>query len=145
MPKETLYNKKNKDELLKDLQKENFNRITLSFYKYTQLNNLDKLRDALYKEWNSMNILGRVYIAKEGINAQISLPKNKLDRLRIHVDSIKGLKDTLFKIAVEEGSSFIKLVIKVKNEIVAYNIPETEYDMTKIGKHLNYKDLPTTI
>ena len=145
MPKETLYNKKNKDELLKDLQKENFNRITLSFYKYTQLNNLDKLRDALYKEWNSMNILGRVYIAKEGINAQISLPKNKLDRLRIHVNSIKGLKDTLFKIAVEEGSSFIKLVIKVKNEIVAYNIPETEYDMTKIGKHLNYKDFNKAI
>ena len=145
MPKETLYNKKNKDELLKDLQKENFNRITLSFYKYTQLNNLDKLRDALYKEWNSMNILGRVYIAKEGINAQISLPKNKLDRLRIHVDSIKGLKDTLFKIAVEEGSSFIKLVIKIKNEIVAYNIPETEYDMTKIGKHLNYKDFNKAI
>ena len=100
MPKETLYNKKNKDELLKDLQKENFNRITLSFYKYTQLNNLDKLRDVLYKKWNSMNILGRVYIAKEGINAQISLPKNKLDRFRIHIDSIKGLKDTLFKIAV---------------------------------------------
>ena len=77
MGKETLYNKKSKTELKKNLKDEKFNRQTVSFYKYLRLNNLDQLRDKIYKSWDSLNILGRVYISKEGINAQISIPDSE--------------------------------------------------------------------
>ena len=136
-----LYNKKNKEQLIKQLKKENFDRITLSFYRYVNINkNLDELRDHLYEKWNQINILGRIYIAKEGINAQISIPENKLKKFTNDLNSYKEFKNIELKSAVEEKISFYKLIIKVKNEIVAYKIKKDEYDMNKIGKHLNAQE-----
>ena len=140
MAKDILYNKKNKTDLLNDLKKEKFKRITLSFYRYINLENLTSLRDVIYKEWSNLNILGRVYIADEGVNAQISIPKNKLIKFRKHIDSIEQFKNIPFKIAIEEGISFLKLTVKVKKEIVAYNISKDQYNMNKVGNHLDYKD-----
>tara|TARA_B100000287_G_scaffold57350_1_gene50417 strand:+ start:257 stop:1309 length:1053 start_codon:yes stop_codon:yes gene_type:complete len=145
MPKEVLYNKKNKADLLNDLKNEAFNRVTLSFYKYTKLKSLEKLRDSIYKNWFNLNVLGRVYIAKEGINAQISIPENNLKKFRVHIDSMKQFHNVPFKTAFEEGISFLKLTVKIKNEIVAYNIDESEYDITQVGNHLNYKEFNQAI
>tara|TARA_Y100000590_G_scaffold428001_1_gene538846 strand:- start:531 stop:1589 length:1059 start_codon:yes stop_codon:yes gene_type:complete len=145
MPKEVLYNKKNKADLLNDLKNETFNRVTLSFYKYTKLNSLKEMRDDIYKHWTSFNILGRVYIAKEGINAQISIPENNLKKFRIHINSIKEFNNVPFKTAVEEGLSFLKLKVKIKNEIVAYNIDEAEYDISQVGEHLDYHEFNKAI
>ena len=69
MKNKDLYNQKNKIQLIEDLKNESFNRVTYSFYKYITIHNLSKLRNKLYIEWKSLNILGRIYIAKEGINA----------------------------------------------------------------------------
>ena len=135
-----LYNQKNKQELLSDLKKENFQRITLSFYKYIKLKNLEKLRDDLFLEWKKMGILGRIYIAYEGINAQISISENNINLFKKSLDQISPFKNIPFKFAIQEGLSFLKLTIKIKKEIVAYRIPENEYDMSKTGKHLNYKE-----
>ena len=140
MGKETLYNKKSKLELIKLLKEENFNRKTISFYKYVSLNDLDQLRDEIYRSWDNLNILGRVYIAKEGINAQISIPENNLLKFKKHLKSDFNFEDLILKVAVEEGTSFYKLVVKIKNEIVAYNIPKKEYNMNIVGKHLDYKE-----
>ena len=79
MKNKDLYNQKNKEELLKNLEKENFKRITLSFYKYIKLDNLEELRHGLFLEWNELNILGRIYLSIEGINAQISIPEYNVD------------------------------------------------------------------
>ena len=145
MSKDALYNKKNKEQLLEDLQQEKFNRITISFYKYTSLNNLEELRDKLYKDWLSLKILGRVYIAREGINAQISLPEYMIEKFKNYMNTFDNFKDIKYKIAVQEGLSFLKLAIKIKNEIVAYKIPEDQYDMDLVGNHLNYKEFNNAI
>ena len=145
MSKETLYNKKNKEQLLKDLQKEDFNRITVSFYKYIPLNDLEGLRNNLYKNWSDLKILGRVYIANEGINAQISLPDYNLDIFKNQIDSYESFKNINYKTAVQEGLSFLKLTIKIKNEIVAYKVQKNQYNMKKVGKHLNYKEFNNAI
>ena len=55
------------------------------------------------------------------------------------INSTKEFNNVSFKTAVEEGTSFLKLVVKIKNEIVAYNIDESEYDINRVGNHLNYK------
>ena len=145
MSKKSLYNKKNKDQLLKDLQKENFNRVTVSFYKYITLDNLDVLRDELYASWSDLKILGRVYIAKEGINAQISVPDYNLDAFKSLLKSYKHFKNINYKTAVQEGLSFLKLAIKIKNEIVAYKISKKQYNMKKVGNHLDYKEFNSAI
>ena len=82
-----LYNQKNKKDLIDDLNKENFKRITLSFYKYINLDNLENLRNKLFSEWRKLKILGRVYIANEGINAQISIPVHLLKKFKTELNS----------------------------------------------------------
>jgi len=136
----SLYNKKNKEQLLKEIENEDFQRITISFYKYINLKHLNKFRDDLYSQWKKLDVLGRVYIAKEGINAQLSLPEHNLEKFKNELLSISQFNDILIKPAVQEGLSFLKLTIKVKNEIVAYKVPENEFDMAITGIHLNYKD-----
>jgi len=135
-----LHNKKNKEQLIDQLEAEDFNRITLSFYKYVKLHNLLELRDRLYHDWDELKILGRVYIAEEGINAQINVPEYNLDLFKKRLYSYKEFNNVPFKFAVEENNSFYKLIIKVKKEIVAYGLSINEYNMDETGKHLNAED-----
>ena len=135
-----LYNKKNKEQLIEKLESETFSRTTLSFYKYVYLENLIELRDKLYGSWQELEILGRIYIAEEGINAQISVPTHNLEKFKKNLYSYKQFDGTPFKKAIEdEKKSFYKLIIKVKKEIVAYGISKNDYDINNTGVHLNAK------
>ena len=136
----TLYNKRNKEQLIEQLINEKFNRITLSFYKYVKLDNLIDLREQLYSDWKELKILGRIYIAEEGINAQISAPDYNLKKFENNLYTYKQFENVPFKRAVEEKTSFYKLIIKVKKEIVAYGISTEQYDIENTGKHLNAKE-----
>ena len=140
-----LYNKKNKAELLSQLKNETFDRLTLSFYKYVDIDNPTKLRDEIYTKLNNIDVLGRIYIANEGINAQISIPEHNLNEFKRNIHSYNGFKKIKLKTAIEDGISFIKLIVKVKDEIVAYKISENEYNMENTGNHLNYKEFNNAI
>ena len=135
--KKKLYNQKDRSQLISELSKESFSRLTCSFYRYVSIESPNSLRDELYKEWIELNVLGRVYIAEEGINAQISIPEPKIDTFIELLNKRDSFIDMPIKYAVKEGQSFIKLVIRVKKEIVAYNIPKDEYNMNQVGIHLN--------
>ena len=74
--KKHMFNKLSKEQCVTLLEKENFKRVTVSFYKYIILENLMNLRDDLYKNWNDLSVLGRIYLAEEGINAQLSVPEH---------------------------------------------------------------------
>ena len=135
--KKKLYNQKNRSQLKADLAAEEFSRLTCSFYRYVKIDNPNILRDKLYKEWVELNVLGRVYIAEEGINAQISIPEPVFDTFIGLLNKKDYLANMPLKYAVEEGQSFIKLAVRVKKEIVAYDIPSNEYNMDQVGKHLS--------
>ena len=140
-----LFNKKNKEDLIYQLRKESFDRITISFYKYINIDNIEILRDYLYFKWTKLKVLGRVYVAKEGINAQLSIPKQSLDPFLKQLKQNKYFNDVKIKKALVEGESFFKLNIKIKKEIVAYKISKNEYDMNNVGKHIDYKDFNDAI
>ena len=138
---EILYNKFGREDLKKQLSLENFERTTLSFYKYVIIEDPFSLRKKLYVEWDRLKIKGRIYIANEGINAQLSCPKPNWNKFVKSVKSTKGFEDIPFKIAVEENQiSFLKLAIKVKKQIVADGLNNNEYDVTNVGKHLSAKE-----
>ncbi|WP_282037381.1 rhodanese-related sulfurtransferase [Saccharicrinis aurantiacus] len=135
------YNKLNKEQLIHKIETETFNRITISFYKYVSIDNPENLRDELFIKWNELLCLGRIYIAEEGINAQMSIPEYNIDTFKNLLNSYKEFKDIPFKIGVEQSqSSFYKLQIKVRKQIVADNLDKGEYDVTNVGKHLNAKE-----
>ncbi len=133
-----LYNIYSKEELKKRLADEEFSRVTLSFYRYVNIEEPDNFRNELYKDFDELNILGRIYVAHEGINAQISIPEFNMGPFKDLLDHTAGLSDMPFKIAVEDnGKSFYKLIVKVRNKIVADGLNDNEFDVTNVGKHLS--------
>ncbi len=132
-----LLNPYSREDALKHLEKDTRPRITLSCYRYVHIMDPHALRDELYVEWSSMGVLGRIYLSQEGINAQLSLPEAELPEFRATMDARSEFKDIPFKIAVEDGFSFYKLTIKVKNQIVADGLAPGTYDIENVGTHLD--------
>ncbi len=133
-----LENRINKEELKIRLQKEAFTRKTLSFYRYVNVENPIEFRDDLYRKWSELNCFGRIYVAREGINAQMSVPENNLEAFLKQLNSISELEEVPIKYAiVDDGKSFYKLTIKVRPKIVADGLEHDTYDLSRVGKHLS--------
>ena len=141
MSKVLRHNKLNKEQAAKKIAEEGFDRTILSFYKYVRIENPERLRDLLFKEWEALCVLGRVYVAEEGVNAQVSVPDFKLEAFKTQVSEVPNFKSLDFKEAIEKNNySFFKLTIKVKDQIVADGLMTGDYDVTKPGKHVNAKE-----
>ena len=133
-----LYNKLSSSERSRILDESNQKRTTLSFYRYAKIDDPRKFRDELFIFWNSINVLGRIYIAREGINAQLSVPTINMNVFSQHLKSISFLKNVRLNIALShEIKSFLKLTIKVRDKIVADGLNDETFDVTKKGIHLN--------
>ena len=135
-----LYNKLSALERARIIDENSQERITLSFYKYFKLGNPSLFRDHLFIVWSDLDVLGRIYVAKEGINAQLSVPKENFEKFKISVSEIFPLKDIRLNIALEHFSkSFLKLTIKIRDKIVADGLDDSTFDVTRIGEHLDAK------
>ena len=139
--KKVLFNTASKEELKAKLFAEPFKRITLSFYKYVIISDTQQFRDWLYEAFENLQVLGRTYVATEGINAQISLPDYNFDSFRKFIDSHEYLKNVPFKIAVEDdGKSFYKLIVRIREKVVADGLNDDTFDVTNVGRHLTARE-----
>ena len=135
-----LYNKLSAEERAQIIDENSQERITLSFYKYFNLGNPSLFRDYLFITWSSIDVLGRIYVANEGINAQLSVPKENFEMSKKSISEITPLNNIRLNIALEHYSkAFLKLTIKLRNKIVADGLNENTFDVTKIGEHLDAK------
>jgi UPF0176 protein len=142
-----LHNRVSNKELKERLMKEEFKRTTISFYRYFPIQNPPVFRDDLYKHLNALKVFGRIYIATEGINAQISVPAHLMNAFITTMQTIDGLENLRLNIAVEDpnglnnpelqGKSFWVLKIKVRDKIVADGIDDPHFSMEKKGKYVN--------
>ena len=116
-------------------------RLTLSFYAYAKIENPKKFRDELFLTWNKLDALGRIYVANEGINAQMSIPAENLETFRTTFNSYDFLKNIRLNVAIEhDDHSFLKLTIKVRNKIVADGLNDETFNVTNIGVHLKARE-----
>lgn len=137
-PSHELRNKLTKEAAQKLVAEETFNRITVSFYRYVEIDDVQLMRDTLWKRWDELDCLGRIYVAKEGINAQMSVPEHNWDTFVEELHATKEFSEIPFKIGlVQDSKSFWKLAITVKKNIVADGLEFGEYDIENIGKHLS--------
>ncbi|HET6245451.1 MAG: rhodanese-related sulfurtransferase [Bacteroidetes bacterium] len=135
-----LYNRVNKKELKLKLRVEEFKRITLSFYRYVIIENPEELRNQLFEKWASLNVFGRIYLANEGINAQLSVPEENWKVFQEQLFAYEEFENMPFKIAIEDdGKSFYKLAVKVRHKIVADGLDDNAFDVTNVGNHLTAK------
>ncbi len=133
-----LYNKLSAQERSILLEKAGTERLTLSFYQYAHIGNPQLFRDYLFIHWNALDALGRIYVAHEGINAQMSIPAPQFEAFKAHLDSIRFLQGVRLNIAVEQDlKSFLKLTIKVKAKIVADGLKDDRFDVTQKGEHVD--------
>jgi UPF0176 protein len=113
-------------------------RTTISFYKYHHISDPQQFRDELYRGFESIGVLGRIYVAHEGINAQISVPTFQLEEFKSHLYSITWLNGVRLNTAVQDdGKSFFKLKILTRKKIVADGLDDATFDVTDSGTHLN--------
>ncbi len=125
---------KEREELIDEAGED---RLTISFYQYAHIGNPGLLRDHLFITWNELEVLGRIYVAHEGINAQLSVPASRFEAFKEHLDSITFLKDVRLNIAIEQDNkSFLKLKVKVRKKIVADGLDEGAFDVTNKGVHV---------
>ena len=135
-----LYNKLSAEQRSKIIDSTSQERVTLSFYKYFKIGNPRLFRDHLFITWSKIDVLGRIYIAHEGINAQLSVPKESIEEFKQSIEDITPLKGIRLNIAIEHNNkSFLKLTIKIRNKIVADGLNDKSFDVTNIGKHLDAK------
>lgn len=133
-----LHNRISNEELKQRMLAETEPRTTVSFYKYFQIDNPQQFRDDLYKQFYTLNVFGRIYVAHEGINAQISVPANLYEAFKktlyAFAEPLNGIR---LNIAVDDdGKSFWVLKIKVRNKIVADGIDDPSFDPSQTGRYL---------
>lgn len=132
-----LYNKVNRQVLKENLENLPEPRKTLSFYAYTRVEDPFAFRDKFYLDLSALEVMGRIYVAYEGINAQISVPESQVEALEKYLRGYEFLEKIRMNFAIEDdGKSFFKLAIKVRGKIVADGLSEVEIDLENRGKHL---------
>ena len=135
-----LYNLINSEELRQRLENDPTPRTTLSFYQYMKIPEPESFRDDMYEELDSIGVLGRIYVAKEGVNGQMSLPNASMDKLQPILVELGMDPNLRLNYAIEDdGKSFFKLAIKVRHKIVADGLDDETFDVTDRGVHLDAK------
>lgn len=133
-----LYNTLSAKERATLIEEAGKERLTISFYQYAHIANPELFRNHLFITWNDIDVLGRIYVAKEGINAQLSVPAENFEQFKNHLDSISFLENVRLNIAIEQDNkSFLKLKVKVRNKIVADGLDDNTFDVTKKGIHVD--------
>ncbi|WP_294733706.1 rhodanese-related sulfurtransferase [uncultured Flavobacterium sp.] len=132
-----LFNTLSAEERAELIDQSGKQRLTLSFYAYANIEDPQQFRDDLFLAWNPLEVLGRIYVATEGINAQLSLPADNFYAFKDHVETYPFMNGMRLNVAVEQDDlSFLKLTIKVRKKIVADGLNDNTFDVTDKGVHL---------
>ena len=139
-----LHNTINGEELKEKIKSSDEKRTTMSFYKYANIGNPQLFRDHLFYHWSFLGVLGRIYVANEGINAQLSIPTENLESFNEELSNVTFLDGVRLNYAVDDdGKSFFKLAIKVKHKIVADGLNDDLFDVSDPGEYLDVERFNT--
>jgi UPF0176 protein len=133
-----LYNNLSANERAELIETAGKERLTISFYTYAKIGNPQIFRNHVFLAWNQFEVLGRIYVAQEGVNAQLSVPAENFETFKNHLDSISFLENVRINIAIEHDNfAFLKLKVKVRQKIVADGLNDETFDVTDKGVHVN--------
>ena len=136
-----LHNRISRRELKERIQADPTPRTTISFYRYFKITEPPVFRDDLYRSLEPLGVLGRIYVATEGINAQVSVPQENFSALRDLLQALPGMQDLRLNVDVDDdGKSFYVLDIKVRKNIVADGITDPDFDMDNRGRYVTAEE-----
>lgn len=105
----------------------------ISYYAFLRLespNEEVKQQKAILQELGGM---GRLYLSEQGINAQLSLPKELIERYRSWVYARGVYGEPLFKVQYWHEHAFARLTVKYRRQLVAL---DREVDLSLKGAYL---------
>lgn len=89
------------------------------FYKYTYINNQEKFKEEQFNLCRSLNLLGTILVAKEGINGCLSGKVEDLKKYKKTLTKNKKFSDIKFKEGPTNKHTFKRLHVRIRDEIVS--------------------------
>lgn len=114
-----------RDHVQKTPQPPSKDYITLSFYQFRPINadDLVKIQYYFLNDLREMDVVGRIYLSAEGINAQVSCPKHRVEEFKKYYSTHWPIFDKIrFNPAMSEGKAFKKLHVRIKGQVGAINL-----------------------
>ena len=111
-----------------------------ALYKFSKIDNPLEVQISLKKILKKLSIYGTILVGNEGINGTIAAKDEKnLNKALIYLKNLKGFKDLDIKFSDSKKNPFIRLKIKLKQEIVT--IGDKSIDPTKsVGEYVKPED-----
>ena len=111
-----------------------------ALYKFSEIDNPLEVQISLKKILKKLSIYGTILVGREGINGTIAAKNEKnLNKALTYLKNLKGFKDLDIKFSDSKKNPFIRLKIKLKQEIVT--IGDKSIDPTKsVGEYVNPED-----
>jgi UPF0176 protein len=115
---------------------------TLLYYCYTTIANAEQFAEDHLRYCKSLNLVGRIIVADEGLNGTVSGTKESCEAYMFHVESNPIFKGIEFKVDDVAEPSFIKMHCRYKSEIVHSGLrdPQIINPQEKTGIHLEPKE-----
>lgn len=136
-----LHNRISRRELKERIQNDPTPRTTISFYQYFSIEDAHTFRNRLYKDLKELGVFGRIYVAAEGINAQVSVPTSNFESLKAYLYSFEPLNGIRLNVAVDDDAkSFYVLDVKLRPKIVADGIDDPSFNMANRGKYVTAEE-----
>lgn len=111
----------------------------LLYYCYTPIADPDAYREEHHLKCLNLGLLGRIIIAKEGINGTVSGPEASCRSYMEYVKADPRFEALDFKVESHDGHAFQKLYVRVKPEIVHSSLRHIN-PAKQTGVHLSPKE-----
>ena len=111
-----------------------------ALYKFSEIDNPLEIQISLKKTLKELSIYGTILVGSEGINGTIAAEdKENLNRALIYLRGLQGFEDLDIKFSDSKKNPFIRLKIKLKDEIVT--IGDKSIDPVKtVGEYVKPED-----
>ena len=108
------------------------------FYKFTEIESPEEFAATHQEYCRSERLLGKVLVAKEGINGSVSGSKDQIERYKSELTSYEQFSDITFKEETSSFSPFKKMIVRVKKEIIRM---DKELNLNETGKYITPQEL----
>lgn len=100
--------------------------INTAAYKFVSLADLDCLREKIYADLASYDVLGTILLAPEGINLMLAAEQSALEKVRAYLNRYPEFADLEYKDTLSAERPFDRFQVKLKSEIVPMSIDGIE-------------------
>ena len=107
--------------------------VVILFYKFHEIEDPDYFARKQRAYCKKLGVVGKVLVAKEGINSSISGTRKQIEEYKKFIWSLKGFYDVRFKEELAYEHPFTKLQVKVKKEIIRL---DKKIDLKNRGEYI---------